>query len=305
MQADECNRLWVMDSGQVEVTIKPKQVCPPTLFIFDLNTDELVLRYPIPQEFIKQDSLYSNIRVDVRNGKCEDAYAYMTDVWRFGLVVFSLAKERSWRVTDHLFYPDPLASAYNLQGLDFEWTDGIFGMALSPLNKKTNDRIMYFHPMSSFREFYVHTSVIRNETDWSTIKDAFKVMGQSRGKRGHASASAMDRQGILFFNQVTRNSVGCWDSRKPYKRLNLGVVAQSNDTLLFPNDLKIDNEKRQSLWILSNKLPIYLYSSLNKDEYNFRILTTYTDQAVQGTICDPSLVYENSYEHFAGEEDCY
>lgn len=73
--------------------------------------------------------------------------------------------------------------------------DGIFGMALSPVEEFYPDRILYFHPMSSFREFYVRTSVICNETGWSDIKNAFKLMGQSRGKSGHVSSSGMDRRG--------------------------------------------------------------------------------------------------------------
>lgn len=164
MQADTCGRLWVIDSGLIDVTIKPKQVCPPQILIFDLKTDKLVRRHVLNEKDIKEDSLYSNIVVDVRDGDCENAFAYVPDVWRFGLVVYSLERDRSWRVTNHLFFPDPLAAAYKLHDLDFSWTDGIFGLTLSPVDKVTNDRILYFHPMSSFREFYVKTSVICNET---------------------------------------------------------------------------------------------------------------------------------------------
>ncbi|XP_017778762.1 PREDICTED: protein yellow-like [Nicrophorus vespilloides] len=301
MEADECGRLWVIDSGQIEVTIKPKQVCPPQIHIFDLETDKLLLRYDLPEEFIKQDSLYSNIKVDVRKGRCEDAYAYVTDVWRFGLVTFSLREMRSWRITDHLFYPDPLAAAYKLDDLEFEWTDGIFGMALSPV--LNGDRILYFNPMSSFREFYVRTSVVQNETGWNDVKDAFKVLGQSRGKSGHASASAMDRNGILIYNQVTRNSIGCWDSRKPYLRQNLGVLANDNDTLIFPNDMKIDQERKQNVWVITNKLPFYLYKKLDPSEINFRIMSANINEAIKGTVCDPKTF--GSQHPFDEELDCY
>lgn len=66
IQADSCNRLWVLDSGLIHVTESPKQTCPPKLLIFDLNTDELITKYIFPEEFIKQDSLYSNLMVDIR-----------------------------------------------------------------------------------------------------------------------------------------------------------------------------------------------------------------------------------------------
>lgn len=305
MQADTCGRLWVLDSGQIDVTIKPKQVCHPQVFIFDLATDKLYHRYEMPAAFIKQDGLFSNIVVDVRDGNCEDVHAYLTDVWRFGLVVFSLKTLKSWRITDHLFYPEPLAAAYDVHGLKFQWTDGLFGLTLSPYNRKTRDKLLYFHPMSSFREFYVKTSIICNETGWSDVKNAFKVIGQSRGKSGQVSASSMDRNGIMFFNLVTRDSIGCWDSRKPYKRDNLGVAAHSSETLIFPNDLKIDNEKRQSVWVLSNKLPFYLYKTLDADQINFRIMSAYTDEAIKNTICDPDVSFYDTFRAYPDGEDCY
>lgn len=306
VQADDCGRLWVLDSGQIEVTIKPKQVCPPAIYIFDLKTDELLLRHELPPSFIKQDSLYSNIIVDGRDGDCLDVHAYLTDVWRYGLVVFSLKTQRSWRITDHLFFPEPLAAAYKVHDLEFEWTDGIFGLSLGPVDRRKNDRLLYFHPMSSFREFRVWTSVICNETGWSDVKNAFQVMGQSRGKSGHVSASGMARNGVMFYNLVTRDSIGCWDSTKPYKRTNLGVIAQNSETMVFPNDLKIDKEQRQSVWVITNKLPFYLYRTLNPSAINFRIMSAYVDEAIKENVCDPDFGYYDSFQPFnENEQDCY
>ncbi|KAF5288325.1 hypothetical protein FQR65_LT12059 [Abscondita terminalis] len=299
MQVDECKRLWVLDSGQVNVSTKPEQVCPPKIVVFDLNTDKAILKYELPRPFIKQDSLYSNIAVDVHvneKNACADAYAYIADVWRFGLVVYSLKENRSWRLTDHLFYPDPLASAYNLHGLKFEWTDGIFSLALSPEIGKSKDRYLYFHPMSNFREFYMKTSIVKNETAWIRTKRTIKILGESRGKNGQASSSIMDNKGIMFFNLVSRDSVACWDSRKPYKTSNLGILAQDNITLIFPNDLKLDKERRQSIWVISNRLPIFLYGDLDHDDYNFRIMSAFTDEAISGSVCDPKVSVRDTYD---------
>lgn len=68
-------------------------------------------------------------------------------------------------------------------------------MALSPFEEYNSDRTLYYHPMSSFREFKVKTSIICNETGWSEYKHAFQLLGQSRGKYGHVSSSWMDRRG--------------------------------------------------------------------------------------------------------------
>ncbi|CAG9773982.1 unnamed protein product [Ceutorhynchus assimilis] len=304
MQADSCGRLWVMDSGKVSITTEEaKQHCPPKLLIFDLETDQLLTKYVFANEFIKEDSLYSNIVVDVRDGYCHDAHAYMSDVWRFGIVVFRLSDQQAWRVTDHLFYPDPLASSYRLHHLQFEWMDGVFGMALSPQKKPFDDRIMYFHPMSSFREFSLRTSYLRNEA--ADNRDAFTIMGQSRGAQGHVSSSVMDKNGIMYFNLVTRDSIGCWDSGKPYKRENLGVVARSKQTLVFPNDMRLDQEEEQSMWVVTNRLPYYLIEGLDISRINFRVMSAYTEDSIKGTICDPNVHNEFTYVDYLEDIDCY
>lgn len=109
----------------------------------------------------------------------------------------------------------------------------------------------------------------------------------------------------MFYNLVTRDSIGCWDSSKPYKRSNLGVVVRSSETLVFPNDIKVDQEERQSVWIITNKLPFYLYEGLDEHKINFRIMTAFADEATQGTICDPYVSDFNTYMDFVGDEDCY
>lgn len=84
MQVDSCGRLWVLDSGKISITTEEaKQHCPPKLLIFDLETDQLITKYVFEKKFILQDGLYSNIIVDIRDNQCDDAYAYMSDVWRY------------------------------------------------------------------------------------------------------------------------------------------------------------------------------------------------------------------------------
>lgn len=146
---DECERLWVLDAGVVNATIQINPVCPPKIVVFDLRNDQPLFSYELPPDQVKQDSLHSNMIVDIRNGRCQDAHAYISDVWRFGITVFSLAKGRSWRTTNHLYFPNPDAADFTVNGLNFQWTDGVFGMSLSPVNE-IHDRLLFFHPMSSY-----------------------------------------------------------------------------------------------------------------------------------------------------------
>lgn len=40
----------------------------------------------------------------------------------------------SWRVKHNYFHFDPLAGEYEVGGIKFQWTDGVFGLALSKIN---------------------------------------------------------------------------------------------------------------------------------------------------------------------------
>lgn len=105
----------------------------------------------------------------------------------------------------------------------------------------------------------------------------------------------------MFFTQVHRDVIGCWDTNKPYTSQNLHLFSEkewnteeltknSTDSLIkFPNDLKVDREQgpNQSVWVMSNSLPVYLYSQLNYNEINFRILKANVDNLIDGTNCDP------------------
>ncbi|KAL6263206.1 hypothetical protein P5V15_006006 [Pogonomyrmex californicus] len=293
VQVDECDRLWVLDSGKTELAKRSKQVCPPAIFIFDLRTDTLIRKYTLPDEQIKQDSLYINIAVDIRND-CGSAVAYLADVWRYGIVVYDFLKDSTFRVEHPFFYPDPLAARYELHGIKFQWTDGLFGIALSPLDVH-DDRTLFFHPMSSFREFAVSTSIFRDKQTADYNMEKFMPVGKPRAKDyGHSSGSAIDRNGIMFFNMVTRDSVWCWDTRKEYIPQNLRVIGTSNESLVFPNDIKVDHEPDQSVWLLSNRLPMYLYGTLNSGNINYRVFKANVKEAVRDTVCDPNYVVPNT-----------
>lgn len=286
INVDPCGRLWVLDSGQIDAQDNPKQICPPSIVLFDLNTDKIINRFIIPQKYVLQDSLYSNIIVDTRTRDCSDVHVYIADTWRFGLLVFREIDARFWRFSHHLFYPDPLASNYTLHGVNFQWADGIFGLALSPINEY-QERILYFHSLSSYREFKVPTSVLRDPSRTNNSHSEFNLVGDSRGLGGQASASAIDRRGVMFYGLVSRDSIGCWYTKKPYLKGQTGVVANNPDTLVFPNDIKVDQDEHQSVWVISNRLPMFQAGPLDPDDYNYRILFADTKEAVWGTVCDP------------------
>lgn len=64
--------------------------------------------------------------------RCEDAFAYIPDLGSFAMVVYSLRENDSWRFTHHFFHIDPLQGEFNIGGVNFQWLDGLIGVALGP-----------------------------------------------------------------------------------------------------------------------------------------------------------------------------
>lgn len=61
IRADECDRLWMLDTGVADVWGNYDVVAPPAIVIFDLKTDRLIKRFVIPEENIKDTTFFANI----------------------------------------------------------------------------------------------------------------------------------------------------------------------------------------------------------------------------------------------------
>lgn len=198
-----------------------------------------------------------------------------------------MLQDTSRRINHPYFYPDPLYCNYKIDDITFNWMDGIFGMCLSP---GPHNRVLYFHAMSSHNDFYVPTVSLRNSTlRYGDLIGHFVPLNDSRCSRQHScqsSSMAMDTKGVMYYNLVTKGQVGCWNSNQEYGPVTQGILPSSSVSISFPNDLKVDKEPTQRIWMLSNSLHKYLYGKLNSTEINYRIMMAYTDDITKGTICE-------------------
>ncbi|XP_050669033.1 protein yellow-like [Leptidea sinapis] len=282
---DACDRLWVMDSGLADILGSPNQVAGPSIVVFDLNTDQLLHRYFFKVTDMKEDSFFANIVVDVDKDSCDSAFAYVPDLGGYGVVVYSLKDNDSWRVSHHYFHFEPLSGSFNVSGIEFHWTDGVFSLALSE-PRDNGYRTMFFHAFASTKEFCVSTELLRNYShiDKNEAFHDFKLLGD-RGANTQASASFYDTKNhVLFYTQVNRDGVGCWNSNKPYSPETNPLIINDPELYEFPNDLKVDDE--DTLWILSDKLPRYMFKSLDANEVNYRIFSINVKDAIAGTACE-------------------
>lgn len=85
--------------------------------------------------------------VDIKKNDCDNAFAYIPDLGAYGVVVYSFKNDKSWRVKHNFFHFDPLSGDYNVGGVNFQWTDGVFGMALGT---PSNDGFVHFTNLEFF-----------------------------------------------------------------------------------------------------------------------------------------------------------
>lgn len=138
--------------------------------------------------------------------------------------------------------------------------------------------------MASTKEFSVPNTVLKNET-FATSSDAYyayTLLGD-RGPKSQSTAEFYDPiTDVIFYTQINRDAIGCWNINKPYNVENQGLVDSDSDSLVFPNDLKVDHNG--NLFVLSDRMPLFIYGSL-KPEFNYRVLTGKTSEVISGTAC--------------------
>lgn len=282
--ADKCGRLWVLDTGTIGIGNTTQQVCPYAINVFDLRTNTKIRRYEFRPEDTNPNTFIANTIVDI--GKtCDDTFAYFSDELGYGLIAYSFEQNKSWRFAHSFFFPDPLRGDFNVAGLNFQWgEEGIFGLALSPI-KSDGYRTLFFSPLASHREFTVSTRILRDE---SRVEDSFHDFSylEERAANGHTTSRVMSDDGVMLFNLIDQNSVGCWHSSMPYTPQFHGVVDRDDVGLVFPADVIIDSD--QDVWVLSDRMPVFLIAELDYSDVNFRIYSAPLSTLIDGTVCDLS-----------------
>nr|QNH91386.1 yellow [Harmonia axyridis] len=293
IKADECNRLWVLDTGTYGIGNTTQQLCPYSINVFNLRTNQRIRRFEIPAELIKEGTFIANTVVDVGKS-CDDTFAYFSDELAYGMIVYSWAENRAWRFKHGYFFPDPLAGNFTIDGLTFNWDEeGVFGMSLSP-RYVTGEKYLYFSPLASNREFAVSTNVLRNS---SKVDDSYNdfIALENRAPNSHTTARVMDDYGVQLFNLIDQNAIGCWNSLLPYHPKYHCVVDRDDVGLIFPSDVKVDAHR--NVWVMSDRMSNFLQApeGLNYNEVNFRVYMAPMKVLIQGTVCDVGLEGSRSY----------
>ncbi|KAG5884538.1 hypothetical protein JTB14_006915 [Gonioctena quinquepunctata] len=278
---DACDRLWFVDTGIIEIPGNATTVRPPTIVIMDLHTDKVIRTFEIPDDQVRPNSGLASLTIDVTENSCGNAYAYIPDLGGYGLIVYSLRENKSWRITHNYFYLEPLAGEFFISGHNFQWNDGIFSVELtSP--KQDGYRDLYFHSMAGTHMFKVSTRILRNETlaTRSYHENDFENVGDRGPQSQTSSADIHQASGIMFLGLVNQNAVACWDIHKPLTTIS--IVQRDDRSMIYPCDVKVRDDK---VYVITNAMPEFLYGRLNYDTINFRVWSNTVQGAVQGTMC--------------------
>lgn len=248
-----------------------------------MATDRRIRRYEFRAEDTNPNSFIANIAIDIGRN-CEDVFAYFSDELGYGLISYSWEQNRSWRFEHSFFFPDPLRGDFNVAGLNFQWgEEGIFGMALSP-TQNDGFRTLYFSPLASNREFSVSTRILRDANRVEESYHDFSYFPEERAGEAHTTSRVMSDDGVMLFNLIDQNAVGCWNSASAYTPKNHAIVDRNDETLVFPADVKID--ETNTVWVISDRMPVFLIAELDYTDINFRIFSAPLDSLLQGTVCE-------------------
>lgn len=72
----------------------------------------------------------------------------------------------------------------------------------------------------------------------------------TRGQKGQSASEIVSDDGVMFFTLINQNAIGCWNSLNPYQSDCLDVVAQDNEALIYPSDIRVSNMIIQKIFII-------------------------------------------------------
>lgn len=115
--------------------------------------------------------------------------------------------------------------------------------------------------------------------------------------------------GIIFYSQVAINGVSCYNTKKQFSTDNHAIIQRDDNTMIYPSDLNVNMrsfpilylgliyisvrivlqvDSEGTLWVMSNSMPVFIYSMLDTNDYNFRVWKVNARDAVHGTVCQPA-----------------
>lgn len=65
-----------------------RQIQRPSIWAYDLERDVVVHRFEIPESIVQNGNGMASVTIDVSPNNCQDAYAYIPDIYANALFVY-------------------------------------------------------------------------------------------------------------------------------------------------------------------------------------------------------------------------
>ena len=245
---DPSDRLWVLDSGNVEM--KGTVAGGPKLVGIDLKTNSIFKTIRFPAQVAPKTSYLNDVRFDLRRAKA--GMAFITDSSPAGpnaIIVADLESGSSWRrLNDH---PSTKAEKGFLPMVEGRplvseppgkparpLAVGIDGIALAQ-----DGRRLFYCPLSSRRLYSVSLDAL---ADPNLFDRAVATTVQDLGEKGAADGLEADAQGRLYVTNYENNAIL---RRKPDSSYETIVY---DSRALWPDTLSVG--KDGYLYFVANQL---------------------------------------------------
>lgn len=203
------NKLYILDTKS---PLMQGTVAVPTIYVYDLATDQLVKAYPLERSTCK-NSYTNDLRVDDKKGKI-----YLTDSGAPGLIVVDMESGENYRILDGHRFTTAETDHLQIGDVTYQGTVHSDGIALD----REND-ILYFHALCGYTLYGVPTDqLIREEVD---EKEIFQM------KTPAPDGMILDEKGNLYLGDLEKSAV-CYlpPDRKEVKTLVEGGDISWPDT---------------------------------------------------------------------------
>lgn len=72
-----------------------------------------------------------------------------------------------------------------------------------------------------------------------------KLIG-NRGENTQSTMHGIHKSGVMFFAEINKNAVSCWNSKSALRPANMDRVDQDNVTMIYPSDLNVSSRQTRS-----------------------------------------------------------
>lgn len=290
---DKCKnepKMWVVDTGTIELNDKLLYVREPTLNVISLLSDKIVRRRIIPRDFFKTPHGFRLSLPNVDSDNCDLAYAYIINVYDAKIIVYSWHEDAFWAFKHNNFRLTPAESTLKVtlatgQTVSYHLeNENMWTIALQ------RDGLL-IHPRAGLTEYRVKLSDLHNRTLAACSPEGFdvEVYGQFNSQSGMHLYD--EKTSTVWSVQEQNYGIACYNTCYGGPRPNkIDVVSHSKKDMPYLTDLTMDynddNLKTRVIYVLSNNYQEIRVNGMDKNKPNFRIWYAAVDELLKRSkIC--------------------